>query len=146
MINLSQKSTDIQFIRDLKGQFRSNPLLGLALTISLFSMAGVPPLMGFFGKQMILYSSMHRGYYFLSLIAIIVSVISATYYLKIIRVIHFDRPSRGRDERLRSTEPKLTNAHSLAIATLTMVITFYMLNPSRILNSTTLLALSLFNR
>jgi NADH-ubiquinone oxidoreductase chain 2 len=64
MINLSRKSTDIQFIRDLKGQFRSNPLLGLALTISLFSMAGVPPLMGFFGKQMILFSSMHRGYNF----------------------------------------------------------------------------------
>jgi NADH-ubiquinone oxidoreductase chain 2 len=145
MINLSRKSTDIQFIRDLKGQFRSNPLLGLALTISLFSMAGVPPLMGFFGKQMILFSSMHRGYNFLSLVAIVVSVISATYYLKIIRVIHFDTPSEVDNRVTPTREPRLTNAHSLAIATLTMVITFYMLNPSRILNSTTLLALTLFN-
>jgi NADH-ubiquinone oxidoreductase chain 2 len=83
MINLSKKSSDIQFISDLKGQFKVNPLLGLALTLSLFSMAGVPPLIGFFGKQMILYSATHRGFYFLSLVAIIVSVISASYYLKL---------------------------------------------------------------
>lgn len=145
MIKLSQKSTDIQFISELKGQFRSNPLLGLALTISLFSMAGVPPLIGFFGKQIILYSAMHRGYYFLSLIAILVSVVSASYYLKIIRVIHFESPEQEEVSSLSNTEPNLTNAHSLAIATLTMVITLYMLKPSRILNSTTLLALTLFN-
>lgn len=144
MINLSKKSTDIQFIADLKGQFRCNPLLGLALTISLFSMAGVPPLIGFFGKQMILYSATQSGYFFLSLVAILVSVISASYYLKIIRVIHFESPDR--EELSRSnTEPKLTNVHSFAIATLTMVITLYVFKPSRILNSTTLLALTLFN-
>jgi NADH-ubiquinone oxidoreductase chain 2 len=144
MINLSKKSTDIQFLSDLKGQFRSNPLLGLALTISLFSMAGVPPLIGFFGKQMILYSATHNGYYFLSLVAILVSVISASYYLKIIRIIHFESPERV-ETSTSNTEPKLTNVHSFAIATLTMVITLYVFKPSRILNSTTLLALTLFN-
>jgi NADH-ubiquinone oxidoreductase chain 2 len=144
MINLSKKSSDIQFISDLKGQFRSNPLLGLALTLSLFSMAGVPPLIGFFGKQMILYSATHRGYYFLSLVAIVVSVISASYYLKIIRVIHFE--SLDTDVvSSTSTEPKLTNVHSFAIATLTLVITLYVFLPSILLNSTTLLALSAFN-
>ena len=144
MINLSKKSTDIQFIADLKGQFRANPLLGLALTLSLFSMAGVPPLIGFFGKQMILYSATHRGYYFLSLVAILVSVISASYYLKIIRIIHFESLDQQEVPRL-TVEPKLTNVHSFAIATLTMVITLYVFNPSIILNSTTLLALTLFN-
>lgn len=144
MINLSKKSTDIQFISDLKGQFRVNPLLGLALTLSLFSMRGVPPLIGFFGKQMILYSATHRGYYFLSLVAIIVSVISASYYLKIIRVIHFES-SDMEDVSGVSKERKLTSVHSFAIATLTMVITLYVFKPTILLNSSTLLALSLFN-
>jgi len=136
--------SDVQFISDLKGQFRANPLLGLALTVSLFSMAGVPPLIGFFGKQMILYSATHNGYYFLSLVAIIVSVISASYYLKIVRVIHFDS-AEAEETVVTSQENKLTNVHSFAIATLTMVISLYVLKPSIILNSVNLLALTLFN-
>jgi NADH-ubiquinone oxidoreductase chain 2 len=51
-------------------------------------MAGVPPLLGFFSKQFVLYSAIQSGYYFMAIIGIIVSVISASYYLKIIRVLH----------------------------------------------------------
>jgi NADH-ubiquinone oxidoreductase chain 2 len=51
-------------------------------------MAGIPPLIGFFSKQFVLYSALESGYYFISIIAIIVSVISASYYLKIIKVLH----------------------------------------------------------
>lgn len=134
--------TDVQFISDLSGQFRANPLLGLALTLTLFSMAGVPPLVGFFGKQMVLYSAVHSGYYFMSLVAIIVSVISASYYLKIVRVIHFDAYTNVQDA---VQAPKMTNVHSFAIATLTMAITLFVFKPSIILNSTSLLALTLFH-
>jgi NADH-ubiquinone oxidoreductase chain 2 len=79
---------DINLISELKGQFFSNPLLSLSFTICLFSMAGVPPLIGFFSKQLVLYSAIQNGYYFISIIAILVSVISASYYLKVIRVLH----------------------------------------------------------
>ena len=51
-------------------------------------MAGIPPLIGFFSKQFVLYSAIQGGYYFISIIAILVSVISASYYLKIIRILH----------------------------------------------------------
>lgn len=81
-------SKDFRFISELKGQFYSNPLLSLSLTICLFSMAGIPPLIGFFSKQFVLYSAVQSGYYFMSIVAILVSVISASYYLKIIRVLH----------------------------------------------------------
>ena len=81
---------DIRYIYELKGLFFTNPLLSLSLCISLFSMAGIPPLIGFFSKQFVLYSALQNGYYFISLIAIIVSVISASYYLKIIKVLHTD--------------------------------------------------------
>ena len=139
----SANGTDIQFISDLKGQFRANPLLGLALTLCLFSMAGVPPLIGFFGKQMVLYTAVHSGYYFLSFVGIIVSVISASYYLKIVRVIHFDaNPTESSGLQVNN----LTNVHSFGIATLTMAITLFVFKPSIILNSTSLLALTLFNQ
>lgn len=146
----SSESTDIQFISQLKGQFRSNPLLGLSLATCLFSMAGIPPLMGFFAKQMVLYSATHSGYYFMSFVAIIVSVISAAYYLRIVRVIHFDSsaPSHfvdGQEPQLTATAPYITNVHSFTIATLTLAIALFVFKPSFILNSTHLLALSLFN-
>jgi NADH-ubiquinone oxidoreductase chain 2 len=88
---LNQKSKmikDIIYISEFKGQFFSNPLLSLSLSICLFSMAGIPPLIGFFSKQFVLYSAVQSGYNFIALVAIIVSVISASYYLKIIRVLH----------------------------------------------------------
>nr|YP_009630851.1 NADH dehydrogenase subunit 2 [Hypsizygus marmoreus]QBZ73684.1 NADH dehydrogenase subunit 2 [Hypsizygus marmoreus]QKJ80191.1 NADH dehydrogenase subunit 2 [Hypsizygus marmoreus] len=79
---------DIRYISELKGQFFLNPLLSLSLSICLFSMAGIPPLIGFFSKQFVLYSAIQSGYYFIAVIAIIVSVVSASYYLKIIKVLH----------------------------------------------------------
>nr|YP_009690217.1 NADH dehydrogenase subunit 2 [Porodaedalea pini]QEG56997.1 NADH dehydrogenase subunit 2 [Porodaedalea pini] len=81
------ENMDIRYITELTGQFMSNPILSLSLAICLFSMAGIPPLIGFFSKQMVLYSAIQSGYYFMSIIAIIVSVISASYYLKIIRIL-----------------------------------------------------------
>jgi NADH-ubiquinone oxidoreductase chain 2 len=58
----------------------------------LFSFAGIPPLIGFFGKQMILSAAIDSGYIFMSLVAILTSVISAVYYLAIIKQIFFDKP------------------------------------------------------
>lgn len=149
----SVTSTDIQFIDQLKGQFKENPLLGLSLALCLFSMAGIPPLIGFFAKQMVLYSSTHGGYYFLSIVAILVSVISASYYLKIIRVIYFDTQDTQTDLVYTDnsanssdtvTTPTITNVHSLLISSLTMIIVLFVLQPSILLNSCHILALSLF--
>lgn len=103
----------------------------------------VPPLVGFFGKQMVLFSATHSGYYFLSIVAIIVSVISASYYLKIVRVIHFDA---RKSVSTRFDRNILTNMHSYAIRVLTLRITMFVLYPSIILNSISLLALTVFGR
>ena len=142
---------DIQFIEELKGQFKENPLLALSLAICLFSMAGIPPLIGFFAKQLVLYSSTHAGYYFLSIVAILVSVISASYYLKIIRVIYAfaDQDTSNTNSNTLSagqntTSDGITNVHSFLIASLTMLITLFVLQPTILLNSCHLLALSLF--
>ena len=88
---------DISFISEFKGLFFTNPLLSLSLAISLFSMAGIPPLLGFFSKQLVLYSALQNGYYFISFIAIIVSVISCSYYLQIIKLLFTPSPNKPLD-------------------------------------------------
>ena len=147
---------DIKYISSLKGQFFLNPLLSLSLCICLFSMAGIPPLIGFFSKQFVLYSAIESGYYFMTFIAILVSVISASYYLKIIKVLLY--PENNKEEsnnykelEFNSFEIKekgeilLTNFHSFIISTLTLFILLFILKPSLILNITQLISLSLFN-
>jgi NADH-ubiquinone oxidoreductase chain 2 len=147
---------DIKFISEFKGQFFLNPILSLSLVICLFSMAGIPPLIGFFSKQFVLYSAIQSGYNFISIVAILVSVVSASYYLKIIKVLYTDTDSKILPEEFSTvlqrsvtttlnTEILLTNFHSFLISTLTLSILLFILKPSLILNSTQLLSLSLFN-
>lgn len=145
MIHVYPKK-DIQFIDNLKGQFSRNPLLSLSFALCLFSIAGIPPMIGFFAKQMVLYSSTHAGYYFLSIVAILVSVISASYYLKIIKVMYFDSFTKFENTGIATdTEStSISNVHAFIISTLTMLITLFVLQPTILLNSCHLLALSLF--
>jgi len=146
---------DIQFISQLRGQFRANPVLGLSLAICLFSMAGVPPLVGFFAKYTVLYTAIHNGYTFLAIIAILASVVSAVYYLRVIRVIHFDTELVGEADLMTSSvsgEPlntatstvTLSSVHSYVISTLTLFVMLFAANPNLLLNSTSIMALSLY--
>jgi NADH-ubiquinone oxidoreductase chain 2 len=149
---------DIEYIVELKGQFFANPLLSLSLTICLFSMAGIPPLVGFFAKQFVLYSAIQSGYYFLSILAILVSVISASYYLKIIRLLHTE--SEDMEDNLLISDSHiivdsidsdgkvkggLSNLHSFTISFLTLTMLLFVLKPSILMYSTQLLSLSLYN-
>lgn len=89
---LDKSNSPIQLISQLKGFFYINPLLSLSLTITIFSFVGIPPLVGFFAKQMVLSAALDNGYIFISLIAILTSVIGAAYYLSIIKEIFFYSP------------------------------------------------------
>jgi NADH-ubiquinone oxidoreductase chain 2 len=154
-LGISKEIKDIRYISELKGKFLSNPILSLSLTICLFSMAGIPPLIGFFSKQFVLYSAIQDGYYFIAIIAILVSVISASYYLKIVKVIYTaesdsaSQPSVVASATAASESHQalnyLSNVHSYLISILTLSILLFILKPSLILNSTQLLSLSLFN-
>jgi NADH-ubiquinone oxidoreductase chain 2 len=84
---ISYKYKDLNYLFELKNLFFSNPLLSLCLCICLFSMAGIPPLIGFFSKQFVLYAAIQNGFYLTAILAIIVSVISASYYLKIVKLL-----------------------------------------------------------
>jgi len=159
-------NSPIQLIDQLKGYFYINPLLSLSLAITLFSFAGIPPLIGFFGKQMILSAAIDNGYIFMSLVAILTSVISAVYYLAIIKQIFFDKPDYVLNTELNNfnadgliTEKNtivkkvnikvnnivLSSYLSLSISIITFIITLFILIPKELLNITNILALILFN-
>jgi len=152
---------DIRFLYNFKGQFFANPILSLSLIICLFSMAGVPPLLGFFSKQFVLLSAVQSDQWFLAFVAILTSVISASYYLRI--VVLLISPI-GKSISLENTENNnkfitsklkekinfnnefiLTNYHSFLISTITLSILLFIFKPTLLLNSTQLLSLSLFN-
>jgi NADH-ubiquinone oxidoreductase chain 2 len=83
-------NSPVQLVSQLKGYFKVNPMLSISLAITLFSFIGVPPLIGFFGKQMILSAALDNGYVFITLVAILTSVISAVYYLVVLKSIFFE--------------------------------------------------------
>jgi len=87
---LDKNNSPIQLINQLKGYFWINPLLAISLAITIFSFMGIPPLIGFFGKQMVLSAALDKGLIFLSIIAILTSVVGGVYYLNIIKAIFFD--------------------------------------------------------
>lgn len=159
--------TDINYLVELKGQLYKNPILSISMAICLFSMAGVPPLIGFFSKQFVLFSSIENGNNFLSIVAILVSVISASYYLKLIKITFFDsyfndgsfvslgslaqdrskiaHAKLAKGKETLSLSASISNIHSYIIAILTLFILFFFLDPSILLNGTQLISLTLFN-
>jgi NADH-ubiquinone oxidoreductase chain 2 len=88
---MDKTNSPIQLVSQLKGYFYINPLLAISLAITIFSFAGIPPLIGFFGKQMVLSAALDKGLIFLSLVAILTSVIGAIYYLSIIKEMFFSK-------------------------------------------------------
>ena len=86
---IDENNSPIQLINQIKGYFYINPFIALSLSITLFSFVGIPPIIGFFAKQMILSAALDSGYVFMSLVAIITSVIGAAYYLNLIKQIFF---------------------------------------------------------
>jgi NADH-ubiquinone oxidoreductase chain 2 len=89
---LEKNNSPIQLVNQLKGYFFINPVLSLSLTITIFSFVGIPPLVGFFAKQMVLSAALDSGLVFLALVAILTSVIGGIYYLTIIKEMFFSLP------------------------------------------------------
>ncbi len=86
---IDTNNSPIQLVSQLRGLFYINPFLTLSLAITIFSFAGIPPLIGFFGKQMVLSAALDKGHVFIVLIAILTSVIGGVYYLNIVKETFF---------------------------------------------------------
>jgi NADH-quinone oxidoreductase subunit N len=91
----------IEAIADLSGLSRTRPALAWCFMILLFSLAGIPPLFGFWGKFVVFWAAVDAGLFVLAVLGIAASVISAFYYIKIVKIMFFDEPAdtiRGRSD------------------------------------------------
>jgi NADH-ubiquinone oxidoreductase chain 2 len=113
---IDKNNSPIQLINQIKGYYYINPVLALSLATTLFSFVGVPPLIGFFAKQMVLSAALDDGYVFMALVAILTSVISAVYYLSVIKQIFFFKPDYERNPALYNVilKGKITNATNIS--------------------------------
>jgi NADH-quinone oxidoreductase subunit N len=87
-------------ISDLAGLSRTNPLMAYSMAILMFSMAGIPPLAGFFGKLVIFQAAVASGMHVLAVLGVLSSVVAGYYYLRVIKVMFFDEAAEPFDRQL----------------------------------------------
>lgn len=160
-------NSPIQLVSQMKGYFYINPFVALSFAVTIFSFVGVPPFIGFFAKQMVLSAALDSGYTFIVLVAIVTSVISAVYYLTIIKQIFFYKSDYIRtllldyitingsitntnnvliqDVRFKIKNLVLSSFLSITISVLTLLITLFIFMPQQWLSLANILALTLLN-
>ena len=84
----------LEEIDELSGLSKNHPLISFALLIILFSLAGIPPLAGFFAKFYIFMAVIESGMYTLAIVGLVATVVSAFYYIRIIKIMYFDEPKK----------------------------------------------------
>lgn len=157
-----KNNSPVQYISQIKGYFYINPIIALSLSITLFSFVGVPPLIGFFAKQMILSAALDNGYIFMTFIAILTSVISAVYYLAIVKQIFFEKPlysylnnysvtgyiinyNNTNIEKILVNNITISGFLSITISILTLIILLFIFIPQEWWDMTNILALIVFD-
>jgi NADH-ubiquinone oxidoreductase chain 2 len=161
-----KNNSPIQLISQLKGYFYINPVLALSFAITIFSFVGIPPLIGFFAKQMVLSAALDSGYVFLALVAILTSVVSAVYYLNIIKQVFFDKPEYKINPELlnvnlhgnlvknnvfiknltfKTSNIILSSSLTITISILTLIVLLFIFVPQEWLSMANILALIIFN-
>ena len=123
IILMKRKTVYLENIRDLSGLSKNHPVIAFSFTVILFSLAGIPPLAGFFAKFYVFMAVIKSNLFALAIIGLITSVVSAFYYLRIIKIIYFD-PEQEKFDPITSKGIRFSLAFS------TLLILFYFLNPS----------------
>lgn len=89
---LSRKGFEAENLDDLKGLNQRSPWFAFMLLLIMFSLAGIPPTIGFYAKLSVLQAVIHAGYTWLAVVAVIFSLIGAFYYLRVVKLMYFDKP------------------------------------------------------
>src|SRR6201994_2413830 len=136
ILAMKRQGQAVEQISDFSGLSRTNPLLAFFFAMFLFSLAGVPPLAGFFGKFYVFVAAIHANLFTLAVIGVLTSVIGAFYYLSIVKVMYFDDP-------LAQLDPMRVELRVvLAVAGLFNV--FFCVYPGLLVGAATAAAKSLF--
>ncbi|HKQ54745.1 MAG TPA: NADH-quinone oxidoreductase subunit NuoN [Methyloceanibacter sp.] len=126
----------VEDIDALSGLSRTNPAMAFLLAMLLFSLAGIPPLAGFFAKFYVFLAAIHAGLYALAVIGVLLSVVGAYYYLRIVKIMYFDAPAE------RFEPMPLTLAAALGLSGIFVLV--YSVYPAPLVEAAELAAKSLF--
>ena len=126
LLMLKRNNQYYEDIDDLSGLSKNHPLLSLSLLVILFSLAGIPPLAGFFAKFYIFTAVLEQSMYFLAIVGLLSTVIAAFYYLRIIKIIYFDKEKEKYDD-----DHSLWLKFSLTFSTI--LILLYFISPSQLI-------------
>ncbi|HIF26828.1 MAG TPA: NADH-quinone oxidoreductase subunit NuoN [Micavibrio sp.] len=124
-------------IEDLSGLSTNSPLLAAALAILLFSMAGIPPMAGFFGKLLIFNAAVSAGMFNLAVLGVLASVVAAFYYLRIIKVMYFD-------EAVDPFDQQIAFSKRAVLLLSVLFITLFILKPDALIATSMSAAAALF--
>ena len=98
LVAMRRQGRAVERIEDLAGLGRTDPTTAMWMAIFMFSMAGIPPLAGFFGKLYVFLAAVQGGFWTLAVIGVLTSVVSAYYYLRVVKVMYFDQPVGALDQ------------------------------------------------
>ena len=126
LLMMKRNNKYFEDIEDLSGLSKNHPLISLSLLVILFSLAGIPPLAGFFAKFYIFKSVLEQSMYFLAIVGLLSTVVAAFYYLRIIKIMYFDKEKEKYD-----TDHSLWLKFSLMFSTLLILI--YFIFPSQLI-------------
>lgn len=136
ILSMRRDGVNVETIDDLAGCGKNNPAMAFCLAMLMFSMAGIPPLAGFFAKYLVFTAAIKSGLVALSVIGVLSSVVGAYYYIRIIKVMYFDEPKQAFDGM-----PVGVRA---VMALSFIVVFFFVLAPSLLVDAARAAALSLF--
>lgn len=123
---MRRKGEYVEQISELSGLSAERPLLAATIALFMFSMAGIPPLAGFFGKFYVLRAALESGLYALAIVGVVSSVVAAFYYIKIVKLMYFDEAKQPFDQETSASM-------RLVIATCSAVTLLFFLYPSPLL-------------
>ena len=126
LLMMKRNNKYFENIEDLSGLSKNHPLLSLSLLLILFSLAGIPPLAGFFAKFYIFKSVLEQSMYFLAIVGLLSTVVAAFYYLRIIKIMYFDKEKEKYD-----TDHSLWLKFSLTFSTILILV--YFIFPSQLI-------------
>ena len=136
ILSLRRDGKMVEEIGQLAGLSRTNPLMAFMLAVLLFSLAGIPPLAGFFAKFYVFLAAIESGLYVLAVIGVLLSVVGAFYYLRIVKIMYFDEP-------VEAFEP-MPKPLALVLGASGLLILFYFVYPAPLVAAAEVAAKSLF--
>jgi NADH-quinone oxidoreductase subunit N len=137
ILAMSRKGEAVEEIADLAGLGKSHPAMAAALLLFMFSMAGIPPLAGFFGKLYIFLAAIEAKMYTLAIIGVLSSVVAAFYYLRVVKVMYFD-------EGVEELDHKIGRRVGSVMAVAALLVLLFFLWPAPLVDSAAVAASALF--